>query len=68
MIIKETFYAVECDRCKNISNGDEYNFFVDENTALEESVENEYVEYEGKHYCPDCYTIDENTDEIIIKK
>lgn len=67
MIIKETFYAVSCDRCNDMSQGDEYNFFIDENTALEESIENEYIEHQGKHYCPDCYTVDEDTDEITIK-
>lgn len=68
MIKQETFYAVACDRCGEIHEGGDYSFFSDEDTAIEDAVADDWIEKEdSKHYCPGCYTQDEDTDEITIK-
>jgi hypothetical protein len=30
-------------------------------------MENEWQELNNKHYCPNCYTINEETDEVVVK-
>ena len=39
----------------------------DEQYAKEEAEESSFVEIGGKHYCSDCYTIDDD-DCIVIKE
>jgi hypothetical protein len=66
MIIKETFYGVECDACGKLFEGYEYSFWSDENYALENATDSEWIKDDKKHYCPDCYSYDDN-DNLIIK-
>lgn len=70
MIIEKTFYAVVCDNCKQTFNG-EYMYFGSEGDAVETSKEADWktiVEPPfNKHYCPDCWSWDDN-DELIINK
>jgi hypothetical protein len=68
MITQIDSYVLECDHCLKIFedyNG--FSVFVDQNAAIEKAKEAEWIEHEGKHYCPGCYIIDDN-DSIIIKK
>ena len=60
-------YTVECDNCKSVrGEGCEYSCWNDENYAVEEATDNEWIEDNGKHYCPDCYTLDSD-DNIVLK-
>lgn len=64
MIVKEYFYNVECDCCHCLANEDLWQ--VDENTAKENALDNDWREFEGKHYCPKCWKLDD--DENIVTK
>ena len=64
-IVKECFYNVECDRCGKLANEELWK--DDEAFAKEEAVDSGFIEVDGKHYCPDCYTIDDE-DNIVVKK
>ena len=64
-IVKQYFYNVECDRCGKLS--DEEHWRVDEDLSKENADESGFIEVDGKHYCPDCYTIDDE-DNIVIKE
>lgn len=64
-IIKEYFYNVQCDRCGKLANEELWK--SDEQYAKEEAEESSFVEIGGKHYCSDCYTIDDD-DRIVIKE
>lgn len=75
MIIKETFYAVECDVCKETSeNYDGIAFWADEETTETNASENSWHKgdtdnnegEDGKHYCPNCFMFDDN-DVFILK-
>ncbi|MDR3245018.1 MAG: hypothetical protein LBT50_01135 [Prevotellaceae bacterium] len=68
-MIKETrsFY-VECDRCKDIFAHNERAIFITEQDVVEHLCDEGWTEHEGKHYCPECYEIDEDTDFIFIKE
>ena len=66
MIKEVTMYSVVCDRCGKA-------FVVlglglDEGTAKEQAMESEWAEIGDKHYCPDCYEIDDKLDEYVPKK
>ena len=67
MIHKQDCYSITCDNCEipyeEISTG--FNLWIDFSTAEESAIENEWYELGGKHYCPDCYKIDDN-DKLIL--
>ncbi len=64
MIIAEVFYGVKCDRCGTVYDGADYGYYNDMDSALEYAKEDEWLEIGGKHYCPDCYVVDEDTEEV----
>jgi hypothetical protein len=64
MIIAEVFYGIKCDICDEICEDSEHSFYSDEGDALENSFNNEWAELNGKHYCPNCYSIDEETEGV----
>lgn len=67
MIVREIFHAVKCDRCGEINESGDVQFWGDESTVIEEANENEWHIDDLKHYCPNCFTVDEETDEVTIK-
>lgn len=66
MIEQKIFYGVKCDRCGTMCEGGEFEYFDDESFAVENALESEWEEIGDKHYCPDCYEIDEETDEVKV--
>lgn len=68
-IISETFYTVQCDRCGKILRNEypEAGWVVRESFANYLAIENEWAKIDRKHYCPDCYEVDEETDECKVK-
>lgn len=70
MIKPVTMYSVVCDRCGKPFI-DEFNGIVawlDEGTAKEQAMESEWVEIGDKHYCPDCYEFNDNSEKYVPKK
>ena len=68
MIKPVTMYSVVCDRCGKEFETYDFVAWTDECSAREQALESEWQEIGGKHYCPDCYEYDENTDEYVPKK
>lgn len=67
MIVEVKMYTVDCDNCgKNYDEGTDYSCWNDPEAALTIAKEGDFIEHEGKHYCPDCYSYDDN-DVLIIK-
>lgn len=66
MIIDKTFYGVKCDRCERVYEECDFSFWDDKSSAIENAMENDWVEINNKHYCPNCYERDEETDEIKV--
>lgn len=70
MIEKVEMYQAVCDGCGE-SYYDDFNGFVawsDEVAAQNAATENEWMEINGKLYCPDCYEYDEELDNYVVKK
>jgi hypothetical protein len=59
---------LSCDNCKKdfeeYHNG--FSIFVDENSAHEHAANDNWYLDGDKHYCPDCYTLDDD-DKLILK-
>jgi len=69
MFEKVDMYIVKCDNCGfNAFEDAEFSCWADQGTAWDiANNESCFEEYEGKHYCEDCYSVDEN-DNVIISK
>ena len=68
MIKEVTYYDIICDRCgKSLAEESEM-CYPDTNSALMVAEQSGWQEIGDKHYCPDCYELDEETDEYIPKK
>lgn len=69
MIEKVDMYACVCDGCgkMHVNENLGYVAWVDGSQAFEDAGEAGWT-IDGKHYCPDCYEYDDETDEYILKK
>lgn len=69
MIEEVKMYAVFCDRCGKqfIDTCTGFGAWVDKETAREYACDEDWVHIGDKIYCPDCYEIDEETDEYVLK-
>lgn len=68
MIYPITMYAAKCDGCgKDVRLMGEYAALVDKESVREDLMNSEYHEDGDKHYCPDCWTYDDN-DNVIFKQ
>ena len=68
MIKEVTYYDIICDRCgKSLTNESE-TCYPDKDSALMVAEQSEWRRIGGKDYCPDCYELDEETDEYVPKK
>lgn len=67
MIVSEIFYGVKCNRCKEQFEDGEHSFWSDEDSALENATESEWIEEKGKHYCPNCYDYNDEFETQSIR-
>ncbi len=69
MIYEEIMYGIKYDRCHEIyENCDGATVSSEKHDIEEEACENDWHEENGKHYCPNCYTRDEEDEDKIIAK
>lgn len=66
MIVKEIFYGVKCNRCGEMNETGDYTYMSDESSAENEALDNEWFIDNGKHYCPNCFTVNDETDEKTV--
>lgn len=55
MIVAEIFYGIKCNRCGELNDDGEHSFWNDESSAIDTAMESEWISFNGKHYCPNCY-------------
>ena len=68
MIEEVTYYDIICDRCgKSLTNESE-TCYPDTGSAEMVAKDSEWITIVGKHYWPDCYQLDEETDAYVLKK
>lgn len=65
-IVKKYFYNIKCDRCGAIAFENEWS---ENESDLEDFLyETDFIEKDGKHYCPDCYIVDDNDECHVLPK
>lgn len=65
MIKAEILYTVECDRCKGLLNDGEFQYWVETGMAVDRAKDSEWLIKGNKHYCPKCYTLNDDDEEEI---
>ena len=66
MIYEKKMYTVICDNCGVDANEDsDYSCWGTQYDAVMIAEEGDWIDNEGKNYCPDCYDYGDD-DEIII--
>lgn len=68
MIITEVFYGLKCNRCMDVFSDGDHSFWDDKGEVVQYAFDNEWIEQGGKHYCPSCYDINDNTHTYDIKE
>ena len=66
MIVERKMYTVLCDSCnKDANENSEISAWNDKDYAVDVTLDQEWKIIGKKHYCPNCWTYDEN-DEIVM--
>ena len=66
-IEKMEMFTVICDNCKRSADKDsEYSCWGDESCAEDVAMDCDYIKEGDSHYCPECYSYDDN-DNLILK-
>ena len=65
-ITEVKMYRLTCDGCNREVN-DEFYAWMDQDQCIDEAMQSEWTEHEGKYYCWDCIVYDEETDEYVPK-
>ena len=68
MIKQVIYYDIICDRCGKSFREESEMCYTDKDSALMVAEQSEWIDINGKHYCPDCYELDEVTDEYVPNK
>ena len=68
MIKEVTYYDIICDRCGKSLTEESEMCYPDTESAEIIAKDSEWITIDGKHYCPDCYELDEVTDKYVPKK
>lgn len=59
-------FTLICDNCGADSNADsEFRAWSDKSSARDMAMDSDWIEDEGKHYCPACYSIDDEDNYIF---
>lgn len=65
MIKAEILYTVECDRCKGLLDDEDSQYWIGSDMAVEMAQDSEWLIKGNKHYCPKCYTLNDEDEEEI---
>ena len=68
MIKQVIYYDIICDRCGKSFSEESEMCYTDKDSALMVAEQSEWIDINDKHYCPDCYELDEVTDEYVPNK
>ena len=67
MLKEVKMYTVVCDNCgKDVNKDAEYSAWNDKNYAVEVAMKSDWIKENDKHYCPDCFTYDDDDNLLII--
>lgn len=67
MIVSQEFHAVKCNCCGELYEDSEGTYYADESLVEEYAVDNNWIEYQGGHVCPNCYEIGDDDETVLLK-
>lgn len=67
MIQSKIFFAVKCDCCGDLYEGEDYSYWPTAGDVESYAQDGDWITHEGGHVCPDCYEIGDD-DEIVLLK
>lgn len=67
MIVTRQMSNIKCDCCGQLYDDECWVDVEDAHTLLNEALGNYWIKHNGKHYCPDCYSYDDE-DNLVIDK
>ena len=68
MIYGITVYAAKCDNCgKELLEDEEYCGYNSKDFLIDLMGDSNWHSEDDKHYCPDCYSFDDNDNLILLK-
>ena len=69
MIEKKIVYEIVCDRCgeHHIDFDSGVAEFEDADCARESAAQDGWVDFGDRHYCPNCYDVENNIDQHDIE-
>lgn len=68
MIKEITYYDIICDSCGKSLTKESDMCYPDTESAEMVAMNAEWKKISGKHYCSDCYELNNETDEYLPKK
>lgn len=67
MIKEEKMFTIICDGCgRDVCEGTEFSAWNDAGYVQDEAKEENWINEDDKHYCPDCYEYDDD-DNLFVK-
>ena len=67
MLKEVKMYTVLCDNCgKDVNKDAEYSAWNEKTFAEDIAMEEDWIKENDNHYCPDCFTYDDD-DNLLIK-
>lgn len=67
MLKEVKMYTVLCDNCgKDVNKDAEYSAWNEKTFAEDIAMEADWIKENDNHYCPDCFTYDDD-DNLLIK-
>ena len=72
MLVEDMAMRLYCDGCDDLfETGEGYTAFSgdkDGSEILSDALDSGWKRFNGKHYCPNCYWMDEDNEDIIHTK
>lgn len=69
MVKEVKMFTVICDNCGvDVNDGAEYSCWNDEGYAEEIAEASGWITIEDKHYCPECFTFDDDDNLVTIER
>lgn len=66
-IEKVEMYTVVCDNCgEDVGTDADYSCWNDKSVAREEAMETGWIEDKGLHYCPKCWSYDDDDNLVLV--
>lgn len=67
MLKEVKMYTVVCDNCgKDVNKDAEYSAWNDKRYAEDIAMEADWIKENDNHYCPDCFTYDDDDNLLIM--